>query len=56
MSNLQIGDEDSHFFFPDLSEDMTQAVFGEATNVHVQVMCDFKYQTERHSFNYLEYN
>lgn len=56
MSNLQIGDEDSHFFFPDLSEDMTQAVFGEATNVHVQVMCDFKYQTKRHSFNYLEYN
>ena len=52
MSNLQMRDEDSHFIFPDLSEDMTQAVFGEATNVHVQVMCDFNYQKERHSVDY----
>lgn len=37
-------DEDSYFIFPELSEDMTKTVFGEATNVHVQVMCVFNYQ------------
>ena len=37
MSNLQIKDGDSQFIFPELSEDMTKTVFGEATNVHVQV-------------------
>lgn len=44
MSSLQVRDEDFHFIFPELSEDMTQTVFGEATNVHVQVMCEFNYQ------------
>ena len=44
MSNLQMKDEDSYFIFPELSEDMTKTVFGEATNVHVQVMCVFNYQ------------
>lgn len=44
MSNLQVRDQDSHFFFPEVSEDMIQTVFGEAINVHVQVMCDLNYQ------------
>lgn len=46
MNLLQVSDEDSNFAFPELSEDMTQTVFGEATNVHVQVTCEFNYQSE----------
>lgn len=44
MSSLQVRDEDSYFVFPELSDDMTKRVFGEATNVHVQVMCEFNRQ------------
>ena len=43
ISSLQVTDKDSQFVFPELSESMIQSVFGGATNVHVQVMCKFKY-------------
>ena len=46
MSSLEVRDEDSLFIFPELSEDMTKTVFGEATNVHVQVTYEFNYQSE----------
>ena len=41
MNLLQVRDEDSYFAFPEFSDDMTQTLFGEATDVHVQVMCEF---------------
>ena len=47
MSSLQVRDEDSYFVFPEFSDDMTKRVFGEATNVHVQVMCEFNHQNEQ---------
>lgn len=43
MDSLQVTDEDASFLFPELSEDMTQTVFGEATNVHVQVIRKLNY-------------
>jgi len=52
MGSLQVRDEDSYFVFPELSDDMTKRVFGEATNVHVQVMCEFNHQNERLTVQY----
>ena len=45
MNSLQVTAEDASFIFPELSKDMSQTVFGKATNVHFQVKRELYYQT-----------
>lgn len=38
MTNLQVADDKASFTFPELSEDVTKAFFGNADHVHFQVL------------------
>lgn len=48
MDSLQITDEGASFIFPEISEDMTQTVFGKASNVHVQVIRELNCHNQLH--------
>ncbi|KAL9954010.1 hypothetical protein ACROYT_G041497 [Oculina patagonica] len=46
MDSLQVTDEGASFIFPEISDDMTERVFGKASNVHVQMI---SYNVNPHS-------